>query len=51
MVNKFKTIPVAIVGLLLSAGAVFGFASMPGAATTGLDKATTASLIFVGGSE
>ena len=43
MVNRFKTIPVAIAGLLLSAGAVFGFASMPGAATGGLEKATTAS--------
>jgi hypothetical protein len=43
MVNKFKTIPVAIAGLLLSAGAVFGFASMPGASTAGLDTATTAS--------
>ena len=43
MANRFKTIPVAVAGLLLSAGAVFGFASMPGAATGGLDKATTAS--------
>jgi hypothetical protein len=43
MVNRFKTIPVAVAGLLLSAGAVLGFASMPDAASGGLDKATTAS--------
>ena len=43
MVDRFKTIPVAVAGLLLSAGAVLGFASMPDAASGGLDKATTAS--------
>ena len=41
--SRLKTIPVAIAGLFLSAGAVFGFAAMPDAATRGLTNATEKS--------
>jgi len=41
--TRLKTIPVAVAALLLSAGAVFGFATLPAAATKGLDNATEKS--------
>ncbi len=41
--TRLKTIPVAVAGLLLSAGAVLGFTTMPDAATKGLTNATEKS--------
>ena len=41
--TRLKTIPVAVAGLLLSAGAVLGFTAMPDAATKGLTNATEKS--------
>ena len=41
--TRLKTIPLAITAVLLTAGAALGFATMPDAATKGIDKATSAS--------
>ena len=41
--TRLKTIPMALGGLALSAGAVFGFATMPSTATHGLENATEKS--------